>query len=366
MVDHRLNNNKASQWSVPLADLNAILSRSDHLLAKLAGRHVLMTGATGFFGIWLLEAIAHANRESGRAPICVTALTRQPEAFVSRYPAIARLDAITLHAGDIRTFTDPVGDFSHIIHGATTSARETFDDQDALVKFDTVAGGTRRLLTFAAGAKPETVLYLGSGACYGQQPASMTHIPESYPGAPSPTQANSALGIGKRTAEFFAAYYSQQFDLDIRVARCFTFYGPHLPVDIHYAIGNFVRDGLAGRDIVLTGDGSPERSYLYVADLVSWLLALLLEGPSCGVYNVGNDQAMTIRQLAETVARQFGVGVQAAPFAGGDVNRYVPDVNLARDTFGLNAWTDFETGITRMSEHVRDFPQYYGAVQSKD
>jgi nucleoside-diphosphate-sugar epimerase len=340
-------------------DLGHILEHGAGDLAWLAGKRLFITGGTGFIGLWLLETIVHANRVSDLG-IGATVLTRNPEAVSKSAPHLFSDPALEFVAGNILDFEFPAGDFDIFIHGATTTARETYNDEDPLQKFETVALGTRRALEFSAIARPEKFIYLGSGACYGRQPADMKAIPEEYPGAPDAAEPNSALGIGKRTAEFFCRYFGEKHQLDVSIARCFSFYGPFLPLDIHYAVGNFVADGLAGREIRVAGDGTAIRSYLYVADLIVWLLAILARGRALEAYNAGSDQEVSIRELAEQVGSYFGqpVVVAGSP-PGGAPNRYIPAIDKAVAELGVSELIDFETGLDRMITHVRAVPGFY-------
>jgi dTDP-glucose 4,6-dehydratase len=340
----------------PLAeDLDRVLEYTRDLWEDLRGRRIFITGGTGFFGGWLLESYAWANRRLNlRASALV--LTRNREAFERQFPHLASDGSIGFHKGDVRDFVFPDGEFSHIIHAATTSARATFQGEDALVKFDTVAGGTRHTLDFAVACGARKFLMTSSGAVYGRQPSDMTHITEDYRGAPELMDIKSALGEGKRAAEFFCFYYARKYAIEIKIARCFSFVGPYLPLDIHYAIGNFIRDGLKGGPIKVVGDGTPYRSYLYAADLAIWLWTILFKGVDCYPYNVGSEEAVTIAALARRVAACFretiGVEIAGTSEPGSTVERYVPATVRARE-LGLALKTDLNEAIERTIVYER-------------
>lgn len=137
----------------------------------------------------------------------------------------------------------------------------------------------------------------------------------------------------------------------LTIARCFSFVGPYLPLDIHYAIGNFIRDGLAGGPIHVSGYGTPYRSYLYAADLAIWLWTILFRGIPGEAYNVGSDDAITIRNLAYQVATSFPnlpkVIIANPPVPGRLAERYVPSVKKARESLGLNSWTKLKEALHR-------------------
>jgi dTDP-glucose 4,6-dehydratase len=133
--------------------------------------------------------------------------------------------------------------------------------------------------------------------------------------------------------------------------------GPHLPLNIHFAIGNFIRDALAGGPIRIGGDGTPYRSYLYAADLVEWLLVILLNGQAGRPYNVGSEEAVSIRQLAERVAQVTAtvwpergrpeVLVAKRPAPGAAAHRYVPNCARASGELGLVPVTSLDDAIAQ-------------------
>jgi dTDP-glucose 4,6-dehydratase len=344
------------------ADLRHTFHLTKTLWEELRGARLFVTGGTGFFGTSLLESFAFANQQLDlNASIVV--LSRSPADFQARQPHLAANPAIRFHQGDVKSFEFPQGSFSHVIHAAATSAQETFQNQDIVTKFDTVVGGTRRVLEFAAACGASQFLYTSSGVVYGPQPADVTHIPEEYAGAPATTNTAtlSAWGSSKRAAEFLCACYSQRHGFEVKIARCFSFAGPGLPLDIHYAIGNFIRDGMAGGPIRILGDGTPRRSYLYSADLMVWLWTILTRGASLVPYNVGSEEDLSVAEAAQFAAQSFdppvAVQIARAPKAGAPADRYVPSTARARTALGLKETIDLKEAIRRMIAHHRFTPE---------
>ena len=200
-------------------------------------------------------------------------------------------------------------------------------------------------------------LLTSSGAVYGGQPPELTHVPEDYAGAPNTMSPQSAYGEGKRMAEHLGSLWSQRFGLEVAVARGFAFVGPYLPLDIHYAVGNFIRDGLHGGPILVQGDGTPCRSYLYAADLAVWLWTILLQGQSCRSYNVGSEEVVSIAELAHAVADCFDprpqVRIVQTPMPGKPAERYVPTTLRARTELSLRQTIGLRSSIQRTIEFYR-------------
>jgi dTDP-glucose 4,6-dehydratase len=186
---------------------------------------------------------------------------------------------------------------------------------------------------------------------YGRQPSDVTHISEEYGGAPDTLQASTAYAEGKRAAETLCAAYAAQYGVQSTIARCFAFVGPYLPLDIHFAVGNFIGDALRGGPVRVNGDGTPFRSYLYAADLAIWLWTVLFRGKAMRAYNVGSSEAVTIEQLARVVAGAVEppapVVVAQRAIAGNVVHRYVPAVRRAETELGLRQTIALADGIAR-------------------
>ena len=316
------------------------------------GRRVFISGGTGFFGAWLLESLAYCNRELGLG-LSATVLSRDPEAFAQKMPHLAGEPSIGMLQGDVRDFAFPADDFDYVIHAAAPTS--TAAASQPLELLNTLIDGTKRMLEFARARGAKRFLLTSSGAVYGRQPQNLSHIPENYVGEPEQTDPNAAYAEGKRASEQMCSVYARNSGIDFVIARCFAFVGPHLPLDQHFAIGNFIADALAGRNIAVRGDGTPMRSYLYGSDLAVWLWTMLLrESPAQSnphVFNVGSGDAISIRDLAQVVVEELNpslkVEVAQAPIAGEPRLQYVPDIHSAENSLGLRQTIGLREAIQR-------------------
>jgi len=291
---------------LPKEDLQHVLEHTRSLWEQMDGGRIFVTGATGFFGIWLLETFAHANKELGLHAELV-GISRNPEAFYDKAPHLREMSSIRLIQGDVRNFKFPEGPFTHVIHAGATPG----DSISPIETFQTIVQGTSRTIDFATSAGAKRYLFVSSGGVYGKQRSGISHIPETCNGAPDPMDPKSAYAEGKRAGELLCAIAHTCSGLETMIARCFAFVGPHLPLDAHFAIGNFIRDALNGNPIKLK-DGTPTRSYLYASDLAICLWTILFKGKPCHPYNVGSDRGITIAELARTVASTLGGSLDAS------------------------------------------------------
>ena len=324
-------------------DLEHVLAHTRELWQDFRDGRVFMTGGSGFFGCWLLESFIYAN-ERLSLDARATVLTRDPQKFRNRMPHLARGAGIDLLQGDVSSFVFPAGEFSHVLHAAVEYTHP-------LGLFSSIVDGTRRTLEFACAAHAERYLLTSSGAVYGSQPPEIQNLPETYNGAPDPLTKASAYSEGKRAAEFLCAAFHESEGVHPTISRGFAFIGPYLSLTGSGAAGNFIRDILAGRAITIQGDGTPYRSYLYAADLTIWLWKILCRAEACRAYNVGSAVPTTIKSLADTMvsvaAPETSVHVLGKAIPGQPAQRYVPNVDRAREELGLEAWIDLPEAVRR-------------------
>jgi dTDP-glucose 4,6-dehydratase len=344
-------------FPLPREDLEHVLAHTRDLWVEARGKSFFITGGTGFLGMWLLESFAHAN-DILQLGMRAVVLTRDPAAFAQKAPHLVCRSDLEFVAGDVRDFPFPPGRFDYVIHGATSPSVGN-EDGAAQTMREVIIGGTRRVLEFSKPAEGEKFLYISSGAIYGRQPAELSHLPEDFPGADNRAASLTVYGESKLLAEQDCIAYGRQTGCEVKIARCFAFVGPHLPLEAHYAVGNFIGDCLAGRPVRLSGDGTAVRSYLYAADLAVWLWTILFRGARGRPYNVGSADALSMAEIACEVCEALGntspVVFGMKQLEAGSPNRYVPDITRAANELGLQKTVCFKDAVCRTARWHKQF-----------
>jgi dTDP-glucose 4,6-dehydratase len=335
------------------SDLEELLEICADDFRSFQSQRLFITGGTGFFGTWLLRAIVYANERLG-TNIQADVLSRDPEAFKLREPTIASHSRLRFVRGQI-TDSRLEGAYDGVVHAAT-EASASLNDTRPDVMLQTIVDGTRNLIGTiieSSGAIP--VLFTSSGAVYGRQPVRLERVPETYAGAPDPLDAKSAYHEGKRIAELQLTIAAARGCGLPKIARLFAFLGPGLPLDAHFAAGNFLRDAALGRRIEVR-NGSPFRSYLYPTDMIAWCLAIFARGATCRAYNVGSPEAVTIadlaRRIGESVEPPVGFLRHDAPAAGTLAERYVPDTSRICSELGTQITVSLQEAISRTIRYL--------------
>jgi len=329
----------SSSMGLARADLDHVLSHTRDAWEELRHARLLITGGTGFFGRWLVESFCHAVDELQLAADAVV-VTRFPERAAFRHGAVKYI------RGDVRDFSTDA-EFTHVIHAATA----TSDVRDEREIRSVIVDGTAHVLDIARASGARRLLLTSSGAVYGPQPAHVMHVPEDFAGPLIQNDRHFAYAEAKHTAEKLC----MESGVDCVIARGFAFVGPCLPLNADFAVGNFLRDAIAGGPVIVKGDGTAMRSYLYAADLAIWLWTILTRGAAGRAFNLGSEEAISIAQLAKAVAG-FAPGVRCeirkAPVAGAPVDRYVPSTRRAQDELGLRQCIALPEGLQRTWEFL--------------
>jgi len=330
-------------FRLPSSDLEEALRQSEGAWPELRDRHLFLTGGTGFFGKWLLGVLLYADEEL-QLGLRLTVLSRDPERFLKLYPELTSRSAVCFQAGDVADLPSARSGerYDFILHaasdttGITTSAQE---EERSLA----IIGGTHRMLELTRQSGARRLLYVSSGAVYGAATAQLSGAKENDFATAEPV---TSYARAKSEAEHLCL----DSQLDTVTARAFAFLGPYLPLDAHYAAGNFLRDACRKGPIRVRGDGTALRSYLYPTDLVTWLLRILLRGEKGRPYNVGSDEAVTTAELARRVATGRTptpeVEIQSV-LPQGPQNIYLPDITRSGEELGLKVTVSLDESIRR-------------------
>ncbi|WP_419807005.1 NAD-dependent epimerase/dehydratase family protein [Terriglobus sp.] len=345
----------STQAAKPIAqaDLFAVLEQTRDCWQQARGERIFVTGGTGFLGAWLLESFALIRREL-KLDTRLTALSRRPDAFRAKMPHLFAEDCgIDLVAGDVRDFAFPEGTHKYVIAAATeASAKQLAEEPQEM--WSTILTGMQHTIEFARTHGAKRLLQTSSGAVYGRQPSDVVNLPEEFAGAPDSMSVKSVYGEGKRVSEMMGALAERVYGIDQVSARIFALGGPHLPLDSHFALGNFIRDVMRGGPLVIEGDGTPTRSYLYAGDAMAWLWTMLFQAPSGRAYNLGSPESLSIRQVAEAVrdalAPEAEVEVRGQVRPDAAVSRYVPSVERAESELGVRVTVDLHATVRRTAE----------------
>jgi len=321
---------------------------------RFDGARILITGGSGFVGKWLLTTAKFAQ-ETFNNKIEIIVLTR--DANARHVAAARRIGCPNVHWVDYEADPAVIGDLDLVVHAATpASAYLTL--ANPLEMFRINVESTIRALQFAHDGIP--FLFTSSGAIYGNQPDSLSHIHENLDKAPSSDDDLNSYAVGKICAERVVRLAGSLGVCQPIIARLFTFGGLFLPLDLHFALGNFVSDALSGRSITVRGNPETQRSYLDGGDMATWIWSALAQTSTPFPLHIGSEQGISILDLAQLVStialETLGIHVDVVSGPNRPENnstkRYIPSTRLTRKYLNVNQWTSLATSIKIMLQHA--------------
>lgn len=305
----------------------------------LAGRHVLVTGATGLIGSLCARTLLERNRLTG-AGIIVDALVRDPakaQAMLGQYTAD---DGLVLHQGSLEDVDSLDLPADYVIHTACPTASSFFMSHP-VETFFAIVDGTRSMLELARRRGAASFVYVSSMEIYGmgnKQRGTEHLLDESAVGYIDPCSVRSCYSEGKRAAENLCVSYHSEYQVPVKAVRLAQTFGPGIPRDDVRLFAALARNAVAGKDFVMKTTGESTRMYSYTVDAVSAILTVLVAGENGVSYNVANPSTYSsIREMADMVYREFGTG-DARVIIDVDPNApYPPEHHLPLDVSRLEA-----------------------------
>ena len=295
---------------------------------------LLIVGGSGFFGKSILDAFQRGLLKQWSIEKIIV-VSRNANKLTSTNPELIN-DNVELLDVDI-TSVDVLPFADYVIHAAASSDASKYTSQSDIEKKNIIQGTLNYCRLATRFHKDSMIVFTSSGAVYGYQPEYVKYLTEdmAFGDIENLDEVKKSYAYAKRDSEFSMQELGR-VGLNVSIARCFSFIGKYLPKDQHFAIGNFIADGLAGRDINVKADRKVYRSYMYADDLVKWLMTLAENAnPKCPIYNVASDEEVEIKELADIVANIFNVGVQSLENNATHIDRYIPSVGKANNELGL-------------------------------
>ena len=342
---------KLSRGGLGIADLDEVLVTVGESWNDFSDSKIVIFGGTGFVGTWLVSTLLHANQELDLGLEIVIPTRNIPAAM--KKLRLDSHDPITLLEEDIRRaspFTFGPADF--YLHAATPSVSTTGALDPAFVR-DTTVGGARKILSHIA-TYPSfpNFLHTSSGAIYGSQPLGLERREEVDLSRGS--ENLSAYAEAKLETEELVRDATKGGFIRGANPRLFAFFGHHIALDQHFAIGNFLRDGLEGKQIQVFGNPNTVRSYLYPTDLTVWLLKLLVN-PTLEPMNFGSDQSFAMLELANEISNMTSKRGVDLLNPNSMPSRYVPSIQNTKDMLAVEPKVTLADGLERWIKWLEAF-----------
>lgn len=346
-------------------DFAYMKSNLEKEFAAMAGKQLLITGGAGFLGYYLIQSVLYWNKSVSRED--QIKITVYDNFFRGTPPWFSVFQKNNMMSFVKHNITDDLPKdaprFDYIIHAAGI-ASPSFYRKHPIETIDANVNGLRILLDYcrkqsASGQGIEGLMFFSSSEIYGDPPKDMIPTKEDFRGFVSCTGPRACYDESKRFGETLCVNFANQFDLPIRMVRPFNNYGPGLKITDRRVIPDFANDVHNGRNIVMLSDGSPTRTFCYIADAIIGYYKVLIKGLKGEAYNIGIEHPeISMMELAEktvsTARRLFGYQgkivkqfSQSKDYLIDNPNRRCPDIQKARSQLGYDPKILIDEGLER-------------------
>lgn len=274
---------------------------------KLKGKSLLISGATGLIGSFLIDVIMFRNKEQNMNCM-VYALGRSEDKAKTRFGYCYESDYFQFIPYDINKpfVRDDIGDVDYVLHLASNTHPVAYAT-DPVGTITTNIIGTQNMLEFAYAHHVVRCAFTSSNEIYGENRGDVEKFGEEYCGYIDCNTMRAGYPESKRCGEALCQAYIKQKGMDIVIPRLTRSYGPTMLMSDTKAISQFIRKAIAGEDIVLKSEGTQYYSYTYMADAVCGLLYVLLLGEKGEAYNIADDASdIMLKDLARIIANTVG------------------------------------------------------------
>jgi len=268
---------------------------------------VFITGATGMIGSLLIDVLLCQDEE--QALNCtVYALSRDTMKARQRFQGWKESNYLHIVEGNVNESESfpAIPHCDYVLHLASNTHPVAYAT-DPIGTITANIIGTRNMLEFAKQCAAKRFLFASSNEIYGENRGDQEFFDEHYLGYIDCNTLRAGYPESKRCGESLCQAYRKQYGLGVAIARLTRSFGPTIQLSDTKAMTQFLRNGLAGEDIVLKSEGLQHYSYTYAADAVSGLLTVLLKGEDGEAYNIADASCdIKLRDLAGMIARMTG------------------------------------------------------------
>jgi UDP-glucuronate decarboxylase len=346
---------------VVLEDLERIYTALQHR-NQFDGATMVVSGCAGFLGYYLMQfLVRNAERLGISKVIGLDTFLLDTPAWLAQlaaaFPKVLNLRSFDISKDDLSAIDD-AKDARFVIHGASI-ASPSFYRQYPVETIDANIWGLRNLLNFYRGqGSLQGLLFFSSSEIYGDPDPAFIPTDEEYRGNVACFGPRACYDESKRFGETLCWIHAKQHSMPIRVARPFNNYGPGMRLGDKRLPADFARCVVENRDIVILSDGTPTRTFCYVADAVTGYLLCLLHG-EYDYFNIGIEKPeITVRELAKIyqeagseIFRYSGKVIYEASsdpaYLTDNPQRRCPAIDKARQKLGYNPQIPTAEGVRR-------------------